>query len=127
MTGKIIYTGPLVAPVEADKQVARLKISRGTSVILDIPLRTGESVAQGSLQRRAMDAGLEYRPSCFATTLRKMSLTQPGGRGSFITLEGGKGVGKSTQLRMIVEKLRALQIDAIATREPWLARCRNIA
>jgi dTMP kinase len=47
-----------------------------------------------------------------------MSLTQPGGRGSFITLEGGEGVGKSTQLRMIVEKLRALQIDAIATREP---------
>jgi dTMP kinase len=40
------------------------------------------------------------------------------GRGSFITLEGGEGAGKSTQLQTIVAKLRALQIDAIATREP---------
>ncbi len=40
------------------------------------------------------------------------------GRGSFITLEGGEGAGKSTQARIIVEKLKALQIDALATREP---------
>ncbi len=39
-------------------------------------------------------------------------------RGAFITLEGGEGAGKSTQLQIIVAKLRALQIDAIATREP---------
>jgi dTMP kinase len=47
-----------------------------------------------------------------------MSLMQTGGRGSFITLEGGEGAGKSTQLQVIVEKLKALQIDALATREP---------
>jgi dTMP kinase len=47
-----------------------------------------------------------------------MSLTQSRARGSFITLEGGEGAGKSTQLQVIVEKLKALQIDAIATREP---------
>jgi dTMP kinase len=47
-----------------------------------------------------------------------MSLIQPSGRGSFITLEGGEGAGKSTQLQVIVEKLKALQIDALATREP---------
>lgn len=47
-----------------------------------------------------------------------MSSLQPGGRGSFITLEGGEGAGKSTQLQVIVEKLKALQIDALATREP---------
>jgi dTMP kinase len=40
------------------------------------------------------------------------------GRGSFITLEGGEGAGKSTQLNIIVAKLRALQIEALATREP---------
>jgi dTMP kinase len=47
-----------------------------------------------------------------------MSLIQPSGRGAFITLEGGEGAGKSTQLQVIVEKLKALQIDALATREP---------
>ncbi|MGH6795909.1 MAG: serine hydrolase, partial [Methylocella sp.] len=32
-TGHIIYTGPLLAPVEAGKEVARLKIFRGTDLI----------------------------------------------------------------------------------------------
>jgi len=47
-----------------------------------------------------------------------MSMMPKAGRGSFITLEGGEGAGKSTQLQVIVEKLRALQLDALATREP---------
>jgi len=39
-------------------------------------------------------------------------------RGRFITLEGGEGAGKTTQVRLLVEALRAAGIDAIATREP---------
>lgn len=39
-------------------------------------------------------------------------------RGRFITFEGIDGSGKSTQLRMLVEKLRVRGIDLIATREP---------
>lgn len=42
----------------------------------------------------------------------------PPGRGSFITLEGGEGAGKSTQVRHIREHLRQAGIDAIGTREP---------
>ncbi|WP_020176073.1 D-alanyl-D-alanine carboxypeptidase family protein [Methyloferula stellata] len=71
LTGKIVYTGPLVAPVEADKEVARLKISRGASVILDVPLRTAESVTQGSLPHRAMDAGWEYATILFRHYVEK--------------------------------------------------------
>jgi dTMP kinase len=40
------------------------------------------------------------------------------GRGWFITLEGGEGAGKSTQLGHIVRWLREKGIEAIATREP---------
>jgi dTMP kinase len=40
------------------------------------------------------------------------------GRGRFITLEGGEGAGKSTQLGHIVRWLREKGIEAIATREP---------
>ena len=36
----------------------------------------------------------------------------------FITFEGGEGAGKSTQVRLLVEKLGAEGITAIATREP---------
>lgn len=45
-------------------------------------------------------------------------LAMPTGRGNFITLEGGEGVGKSTQARHIVERLQQAGIGAIATREP---------
>jgi len=59
-TGRIVYVGPLVAPVEAGSEVARLKIFRGTEQVLDLPLKSAAAVGQGSLPRRAMDAGIEY-------------------------------------------------------------------
>lgn len=38
--------------------------------------------------------------------------------GKFITLEGGEGVGKSTNVEFILSRLRARGLEAIATREP---------
>ncbi|MCB2090099.1 MAG: dTMP kinase [Alphaproteobacteria bacterium] len=42
-------------------------------------------------------------------------MTNPG---KFITFEGGEGVGKSTQVNIIVKKLTDLGIDVVQTREP---------
>jgi len=39
-------------------------------------------------------------------------------RGRFVSLEGGEGVGKSTQLQALAEALRQRGIDVILTREP---------
>ncbi len=39
-------------------------------------------------------------------------------RGRFITLEGGEGVGKSTQARMLADALRARGLEVLLTREP---------
>ena len=39
-------------------------------------------------------------------------------RGKFITLEGGEGVGKTTQLKVVRETLQAAGLNVVMTREP---------
>jgi serine-type D-Ala-D-Ala carboxypeptidase (penicillin-binding protein 5/6) len=59
LTGKLVYDGPIVPPIQKGTVLARLKLMRGQAQALDIPLKATEDVAVGSLPRRAMDASLE--------------------------------------------------------------------
>lgn len=65
LNGKIVYNGPLVAPIEPGQEVARLKIWRGATLALDAPLMTTEAVPLGPLHKRAWDAGVEYVTTLF--------------------------------------------------------------
>jgi dTMP kinase len=46
------------------------------------------------------------------------TVKRPGGRGKFISFEGGEGSGKSTQIKLLSERLAAAKLRAITTREP---------
>jgi D-alanyl-D-alanine carboxypeptidase (penicillin-binding protein 5/6) len=71
LTAKIVYQGPLIAPVAPGVDVGRLKIWRGQSQVLDVALKTGGSVATGTLTQRALDAGLEWAGGLLRKTLAK--------------------------------------------------------
>ena len=53
---RIVYQGPLMAPVEADAPVGAVKIYDGERLIQSAPLYTADAVARGSLHSRAFDA-----------------------------------------------------------------------
>ena len=59
LVAKIVYTGPLAAPVEKGVDAGQLKIWRDDMLVVDAPLKTGGSVAIGGLTSRAFDAGIE--------------------------------------------------------------------
>ncbi len=60
LSAKLVYAGPLMAPVEARQGAVDLKIYRGTTEVLSVPLQTGGAVPVGTLSTRALDAGLNY-------------------------------------------------------------------
>jgi serine-type D-Ala-D-Ala carboxypeptidase (penicillin-binding protein 5/6) len=53
---QITYSGPLLPPVEQGKQIATLKVWIGDALSQETPLYAGETVEQGDLKRRAIDA-----------------------------------------------------------------------
>ncbi len=56
LRARIVYTGPLMAPVEAGAPAGALKIYDGERLIQSAPLYTTDPVARGSLNARALDA-----------------------------------------------------------------------
>ncbi|WP_159727708.1 D-alanyl-D-alanine carboxypeptidase family protein [Methylosinus sp. Ce-a6] len=71
LTGKIVYEGPLIAPVEAGTKVARLEVRRGSTVVLEQPLEAAETIEKGSLPSRAFDAAYEYAAGAIHNKLSK--------------------------------------------------------
>ena len=59
LSAKVVYSGPVRAPVEKGQPIGKLKVSRGENVVLEVPLQAGESVAAGNLHQRAFDAASE--------------------------------------------------------------------
>jgi serine-type D-Ala-D-Ala carboxypeptidase (penicillin-binding protein 5/6) len=59
LIARIVYTGPVPAPVNEGQPVGDLKVWRDDKVILTTPLKTAGSVKVGTLSQRAFDAVTE--------------------------------------------------------------------
>lgn len=69
---RIVYTGPVPAPVEKGQAIGKLKISRGENVVLEVPLQAAESVARGNMAQRAFDAASELMVSLFRAGVERL-------------------------------------------------------
>lgn len=56
LVARIVYTGPIPAPVADGQPIGSLKVWRNENVILTTPLKAAENVGTGSLSQRALDA-----------------------------------------------------------------------
>ncbi len=56
LTAKIVYTGPVAAPVEEGQPVGALRVWIGDTLSQETPLFAAESIGVGTLPQRALDA-----------------------------------------------------------------------
>ena len=69
---RVVYRGPLQAPVEQGQPIGTLKVWRGDNVALEVPLQAAEAVEAGPLHRRAMDSLAELFGGWFRAGLKKL-------------------------------------------------------
>ncbi len=69
--GRIVYQGPLRAPIAKGTEVGRLRIERGDVKALDVPVYAAEDVEAGTITRRATDAATELSTGWFRRALSR--------------------------------------------------------
>ncbi len=59
LLARIVYTGPVPAPIVKGQTIGELKVWRGDDLALDVPLQAADDVGKGSMTQRAMDGATE--------------------------------------------------------------------
>jgi len=72
LIARIVYNGPVPAPVQKDQPIGVLRVWRNDKVVLNVPLKAAEAVAQGSLSQRAVDAAAELVIGLFRAGAQKL-------------------------------------------------------
>ena len=69
---RVVYSGPVPAPVQQGQQIGMLRVWRGQALVLEVPLRASESVGTGNLTHRAMDALSEFVIGLFRAGIQRL-------------------------------------------------------
>lgn len=72
IVARVTYAGPVRPPVQRGQRIGALKVWRGDTMALEVPLQAGEPVEQGSLPRRALDAVSEFFYALFRAGLQRL-------------------------------------------------------
>lgn len=72
LTARIVYTGPVPAPVHQGQPIGQLRVWRGENMVLEVPLQAGASVATGGMTRRAFDAATEFVIGLFLSGTKRI-------------------------------------------------------
>jgi D-alanyl-D-alanine carboxypeptidase (penicillin-binding protein 5/6) len=75
---RVHYTGPIEAPIKEGAQIAKLKITRGDNVALEVPLYAAVEVKEGSLVDRALDSSQELLGGWIREGFTKIMSYRPG-------------------------------------------------
>jgi D-alanyl-D-alanine carboxypeptidase (penicillin-binding protein 5/6) len=69
---RVVYNGPVRAPVQQGQSVGTLKVWRGEFMVLEVPLQAAASVGTGSMSQRAFDAATELVLGLFRAGLQRL-------------------------------------------------------
>jgi D-alanyl-D-alanine carboxypeptidase (penicillin-binding protein 5/6) len=72
IVARIVYRGPVMAPVRKGQKIGLLRVWRGENVVLETQLEAGEDVAPGGMVGRAFDAARELVAGAVRAGVKKL-------------------------------------------------------
>jgi len=72
LMARIIYSGPVKAPIEAGQKIGVVRVWRGANVAMEAPLFAADAVGTGSTMRRAFDGAQELVIGMFRAGVEKL-------------------------------------------------------
>ena len=72
ITAKMVYVGPVRAPVREGQPIGNLEIWRGEAKVLEVPVQASERVETGSTSQRAFDAAAELVINLFRSAAKRL-------------------------------------------------------
>ena len=72
LIARLVYSGPVRAPIEAGQRVGVIRVWRGGNVAMDAPVYAAESIGVGSTFRRAIDGASELVIGMFRAGVEKL-------------------------------------------------------